>query len=278
MRLSVLALLLTMGLVPVSAQRPRPDRAPERPHLGMNFSEDQKKQVEALRAKHKDAIEAKRKALDEARKAFQEATDKPDATLETLRSLHQALADKQFDLMQTHRSQRLAVRELLTPEQRERAERMRGRHEGMRMGRMMDRGPERRGERWPGMRGNAMEGHHPEFGPMAGPRMHRMADRLGLSEDQRKAFKELHEKQRSEGEAQHKKLQEARKAFTEAAERPDTKAEELKKLHGILADAQFEAMTARRAQRAGLEKILTPEQREKIKTAMEHRSGFRGRK
>lgn len=276
MRLSILALLLTMGLVPVSGQRPRPDRAHERPHLGMNLTGDQKKQAEALRAKHKDAIEAKHKALDEARKAFQEAARKPDATPETLRSLHQALADKQFDLMQIHRSQRLAMRELLTPEQRERAEHIRGRHEGMRMGRMMDRGPEGRGERGPGMRGRTMEGHHPEYGPMAGPRLHRMADRLGLSEDQRKAFKELHEKQRSEGEALHKKLQEARKAFMEAAERPDTKAEELKKLHGSLSDAQFEAMTARRAQRAGMEKILTPEQREKIKSAMEHRGGFRG--
>ncbi|BDU72514.1 Spy/CpxP family protein refolding chaperone [Mesoterricola silvestris] len=136
------ALALGIGLTPVLAQDappPRPrmgDRLPDREarfDRALNLTEAQKTSVKEIRGKHKAAIESRRAAAETAHKAFADAMKNPDAKAEDLKALHRAQADANLDLLLEHRAQRMEIRAILTPEQREKAARLMGRLEGMRM-------------------------------------------------------------------------------------------------------------------------------------------------
>lgn len=144
-----LAVALGSGLMPAMAQgAPGPDGANTMPgrdgHSGwmegrmaaqLNLTEAQKASLKDIQAKHKDSFAAKKKAAMAARKAFFEAIQKPETAPETLKALHRTLSDLEFDRMLEFRAMRQEMRAVLNPEQREKAARMEGRMEGMRMAR-----------------------------------------------------------------------------------------------------------------------------------------------
>jgi Spy/CpxP family protein refolding chaperone len=111
------------------------ERRQDRLDKALNLTDAQKTAIRDLRAKHRDALEAGRKAAQEAHKAFADALRKAETTPEELRKLHRAASDATFEQLLAHRTQRQEIRALLTPEQREKSARMEGRMEGMRMGR-----------------------------------------------------------------------------------------------------------------------------------------------
>jgi Spy/CpxP family protein refolding chaperone len=149
--LAIVPLALGLSMMPASSQdAPKPrirpgemrERMQGRMEKALNLTEAQKASVKEIRAKHKAALESKRDAAMAAHKAFMEAFRKPEAKAEDLRTLHRAMADANLEAMLEHRAVRDEIHAILTPEQREKAARLQGRMEGMRMG--------HRGE-WPGM-------------------------------------------------------------------------------------------------------------------------------
>jgi len=137
------ALALGLAMVPGFAQDhagPRPRREDSQHHFqdrmdrALNLTDAQKASVKEIRAKHKDALETRRKAAGDAREAFTEALRKPDTSVDELKKLHGAMASANLDLLLDHRQMRQEIRALLTPEQREKAAKLEGRMEGMRMG------------------------------------------------------------------------------------------------------------------------------------------------
>jgi Spy/CpxP family protein refolding chaperone len=101
----------------------------------LQLNDAQRASCKAILDKHRDALRGDRQALADARQAFGAALGKPDTPADTLRTLHRALADRQFDQLLEARTLRQELRAVLTPEQREQAARMEGRMEGMRMAR-----------------------------------------------------------------------------------------------------------------------------------------------
>jgi Spy/CpxP family protein refolding chaperone len=101
--------------------------------------------------------------------------------------------------------------------------------------------------------------HAMHFNPM-----HRMTERLGLSEDQQQKFKALQEKNKAAYQTQHEALRENNKQMHElitSGAYTDEKAAQL-------ADKEGEIVTAlaklRATEMAGLYALLTPEQRNKF--------------
>lgn len=155
--LTPIALVLGLGFLPASAQatpeapaakdvhrpnRPGPmgrgegmAKLEERFAIAVHLTDAQKASIKEIRSKHQATLEPRMKAAQEARKAFAEAARKPETSLADLKALHQAAADKTFDLRMDHRAQRLEIRALLSPEQREQAAKFEGRLEGMAMSR-----------------------------------------------------------------------------------------------------------------------------------------------
>ena len=137
-------LCLGVGLTPVFSQGsgepgPRPRREEAGPRMmdhmvrALNLTPEQKTKWDGIVAKHKPAREAKHKAALDAGKAYQEAMRKPETKAEDLKTLHRAAADAKFDVLMEHRAQRQELRDILTPEQREKAAFILGRMErGMR--------------------------------------------------------------------------------------------------------------------------------------------------
>jgi Spy/CpxP family protein refolding chaperone len=122
----------------------------------LNLSDQQKTQMKEIHQKHREGIQTRQKAAMEAREALRKSAQDPAASTDTLRKLHQAAADRQFDLMLERRSVKLETRALMTPEQRAEADRLRSFAEERRQFRMehmrktLQRRPEGRG---PGGRG-----------------------------------------------------------------------------------------------------------------------------
>jgi len=106
----------------------------------LDLTPAQKASFQAIFARHKDSMAARRKASFAAREAFTEAVKKPETTPEALKALHRTLSDLRFDGMMERRTMRQELRAVLTPDQREQAARMEGRMEGMRMARSGGRG------------------------------------------------------------------------------------------------------------------------------------------
>lgn len=136
------ALALGIGMLPLFSQgapafqpRPRPEDAQNKRHEHMDkalaLTDAQKASVEGIRAKHKEAMEAKRHAAQDSRKAFAEAIRKPETKVEDIKTLHRAMADANLEMLLEGRSMRQEIRAVLTPEQREKAAFLMGRQEGM---------------------------------------------------------------------------------------------------------------------------------------------------
>jgi Spy/CpxP family protein refolding chaperone len=262
----------------------------------LGLTEAQQKQLQEIRTKAD--LPARQKAAQEARRAFAEAAATEGAA--NLRALHQAMADHQLDLMLANRTQQQAIHALLTPEQREKAAFARGLQQGrggrpqgrpgmggqmgMGQGRMrqgqvgmgrgmgmgqpgqMGMGPGRMGQGGRMGVGQGM-GMAPGMGLRGRPQMRaQLLRRLDLTPEQRRSLQDLQAKFRTERPGLAKPLREAREAFRTAAAKPETKPEALKALHQTLTDRQFEVMTATRAHRDAMGKLLTPEQREKLAT------------
>lgn len=90
----------------------------------LKLSEAQKARMQELQKKNRPEIQAKHKLVQESRAAFQAALHNPDTSTDQLRKLHQAAADRQFEVALAQRSAKLEVRAVLTPEQRTEADRM----------------------------------------------------------------------------------------------------------------------------------------------------------
>lgn len=120
-------------------ERPRPEefhkRMQDRVERALHLTDAQKASIKEIRARHHDGLQAKAHAAKDAGKAFMEAMHKPDTKVEDLKTLHRAQADANLDLLLEHRAMRQEIKAVLTPEQREKAARLEGRMEGMRMGR-----------------------------------------------------------------------------------------------------------------------------------------------
>jgi Spy/CpxP family protein refolding chaperone len=125
-------------------------------------------------------------------------------------------------------------------------------------------------------------------GPMAGGPMARlaqageqaafMAHHLKLSDPQKAQIKDIHQKHRDAIKSNQKVAMEAREAFRKAAQDPSTSPDQLRKLHQIVADRQFDQLLERRAMRLDTRAVLTPEQRteaDRLQALGEERRQFR---
>jgi len=105
--------------------------------------------------------------------------------------------------------------------------------------------------------------------------MEGMAAKLKLSDAQKASCKDIIAKHKAGLESKGKAAREARRAFFEAAQSPDTTAEALKGLHRTMSDADLDALLERRAMRLELRAQLTPDQREQAARMMGRREGMR---
>jgi Spy/CpxP family protein refolding chaperone len=104
--------------------------------------------------------------------------------------------------------------------------------------------------------------------------MARMAEKLNLTEAQKASCKDILAKHKDSLMAKGKAAREARRAFFEAAQKPETSPDALKALNRTAADARIEAMLEGRAMRQELRAVLTPDQREKAAYIMGRRAGM----
>jgi Spy/CpxP family protein refolding chaperone len=99
----------------------------ERMAKHLNLTEDQRARIKAIHEKHKGEMKGQREATQQARKTFFEAAKNPETPVDQLRKLHQTMSDKAFDMLAARRAVRLETRQVLTPEQREKAAEAQGR-------------------------------------------------------------------------------------------------------------------------------------------------------
>ncbi len=261
------ALILALGVLPLAAQRPRPEPRPAQgPDVirlmgRLGLDEAQQKQVKALVEKARAEAPAQRQALQEARKAFGEAAKNPGTDPAQLHQLHQTLSERQFEVQLHQRSLRQEIQKLLTPEQREKAARALGRLEGRRGEMGMGDRPGRPMVGMAGLGGGLGPGRE-GLGP--GLLRGRIADALKLTEAQKKAFEDLRATQAESMKGKVKAAQEARKTLMEATRKPESQREDLKALHRKVAEGQFEVLQARRNAHQAVLKLLSPAQREPL--------------
>ena len=98
----------------------------------LKLTEAQRASCKDIIAKHRPALMAKHKAAKEARRAFFQALQDSAATPDSLKTLNRAAADARLDALLEGRALRQELRAVLTPEQREKAAYLIGRHAGMR--------------------------------------------------------------------------------------------------------------------------------------------------
>lgn len=94
-------------------------------------------------------------------------------------------------------------------------------------------------------------------------RQGRLAEALNLTADQQAKLKALRASHQAAQAPQRSAVQEARAALAKALQDPATPEATLRTLHTRASEAQFQVLLARRAQRAEMRAILTPEQRER---------------
>lgn len=137
-------LTLLLGLLPLAAQpapQAPPQAAPAKPNRAwarlaeqLKLTENQKTQIQALHTRHSETAKGLRQAAAEAHRAFQEALHKPETPVDQLRTLHQTMQDKAFDLMMDRRTLDGEIRALLTPEQRTEWDKLLAYRQGMKRG------------------------------------------------------------------------------------------------------------------------------------------------
>jgi len=97
-------------------------------------------------------------------------------------------------------------------------------------------------------------------GPMGRCLEGRMAAQLKLTDAQKAKMGTIKAQHAVALNAKRQAMQEAHKAFQQAALNPGTSLDQLKKLHQTVADSQFELMLEHRAMRLEMRALLTPEQ------------------
>lgn len=128
MRHTILAVLLASGLFGQAPEgRPAPEPRPRAHHPRLGLEQGQKDKLKAIREQHRTAIRAKREAAREARRTLTQAMRDPATAQAELKRLFDQAAERRFDLLLEMRSLRAEVRDVLTPEQRERAAEWHGR-------------------------------------------------------------------------------------------------------------------------------------------------------
>lgn len=137
-------LALLLGLLPLAAQ-PAPQTPPPAASAKANrawtriaeqlkLTESQKTQVQALHARHAETAKGLRQSSAAAHRAFQEALRKPETPVDQLRTLHQAMNEKTFDLLMDRRVLDSEIRAILTPEQRTEWDKIQAYRQGMKRG------------------------------------------------------------------------------------------------------------------------------------------------
>ncbi|MBI3132254.1 MAG: Spy/CpxP family protein refolding chaperone [Acidobacteria bacterium] len=141
--LTLAALLPLTAALPAQAQEgrgrwdgPRQAGRGERFARALQLTADQQNQIRALRASHRDAIAPLRASARAARAALAQALQDPATAEATLRDLHQKASEAHFQLLLAGRANRVQVRALLTPEQREKASVLRATHRERARGQM----------------------------------------------------------------------------------------------------------------------------------------------
>ena len=90
----------------------------------------------------------------------------------------------------------------------------------------------------------------------------RMAERLKLTDAQKASIREITTKHQAALAAKGKAARDARQAFFEALDRPESSADGLKALHRSMTDLGFEQLMEARTLRLETRAVLTPDQRE----------------
>lgn len=109
-----------------------------------------------------------------------------------------------------------------------------------------------------------------------------MAARLKLTDTQKASLKEITGKHKPALMAKGRAAKDARRAFFEAAQKPETSADTLRTLHRAMSDQGLEFLLERRAMRQEIRAVLTPDQREQaarmegMKEGMRMARGFGG--
>jgi len=96
---------------------------------GLDLTEAQKADLKVLATKHREAMKPKQEAAMTARKAMHEAMMNPAATPDQLKALHEKVSQAQFELALDRRAMMQESMNLLTPEQRAKAEQLRLEHQ-----------------------------------------------------------------------------------------------------------------------------------------------------
>lgn len=132
-KLVLVAAALALSLSPLLAQ-PAPagrecpagmgDRSMGRLQDRLDLSEAQTKKIQEIRTHYAEKLSAKTFAAQNARRAFQQACNKPETSVEELRKLHQTQSEAQFDQFLLRRDMHKEIRAVLTPEQREKMDKL----------------------------------------------------------------------------------------------------------------------------------------------------------
>ena len=103
----------------------------------------------------------------------------------------------------------------------------------------------------------------------------RLAERLKLTDAQKSSIREITAEHQAALAAKGKAAREARQAFFEALDKPDTSADSLKALHRAMTDLGFEQLMEARAMRLETRAVLLPEQREMAARMEGRKEGMR---
>ncbi len=134
-RLGFLAVLMVAGMAQAQGQPrdfPPPDFGKMPFMEELNLSEAQREKIKALHESNRPQFEKDREAMHQAKTRFDEAMD-GDGSPDEIRKRFQALQKARDAMMSFGFEQALAVREILTPEQRKkfqelRRDKFKGRH------------------------------------------------------------------------------------------------------------------------------------------------------
>ena len=110
--------------------------------------------------------------------------------------------------------------------------------------------------------------------PVAGPRAEKIAQELGLSQEQRQKLQAIRERKRAEFQAKAPELKAAHLALRQAMQDPKTTDTELRKRFNEASELRFQMLLAGRRSREEMRALLTPEQQAK---AQQMRDQFRTR-
>ncbi|NET05074.1 MAG: Spy/CpxP family protein refolding chaperone [Merismopedia sp. SIO2A8] len=86
----------------------------------LNFTEEQKQELQAIHYRHKDEISAQQQELIQARQDLRQLLSSPSSTDESLRAKHQKIQQLQQQLGDLRFESMLAMRAIMTIEQRSR--------------------------------------------------------------------------------------------------------------------------------------------------------------